>query len=142
VICDRFFGSTLAYQGAGRGLSAESVRALHGLAVGGILPDVTVLLDLDPEQGLARSRRRLAAEGTDEGRFEALDIAFHRRVRSDFLAQAARDPDRHIVIDAGRGLDLVQAEAIEKIKSRGLGAPNSSIGAPAGSGAAPRMVSS
>ncbi|MFO1059292.1 MAG: dTMP kinase [Dongiaceae bacterium] len=111
VLCDRFVGSTLAYQGGGRGLPADTVLALHGIATGDLWPDLTILLDLEPERAVARSRRRLAASGSDEGRFEALDIDFHRRVRQSFLDQAAARPATHAVIDADRPLEAVLADA-------------------------------
>ena len=97
VLCDRFVGSTLAYQGAGRGLDQAFILDLHRVAVG-LLPDLTILLDVDPRVGLLRSGRRLVASGQDEGRFEGLDLSFHERVRASFLAQAGMW--RSVVIDA------------------------------------------
>ncbi len=97
VLCDRFVGSTLAYQGVGRGLDQGFILDLHRAAVG-LLPDLTILLDVDPRVGLLRSGRRLAASGQDEGRFEGLDLSFHERVRASFLAQAKMS--RSVVIDA------------------------------------------
>jgi dTMP kinase len=117
VLCDRFIGSTFAYQGAGHGIAEASIRALHKLAVGELWPDLTILLDLDAPQALARSRRRLAAAGSDEGRFEALDLAFHRRVRQSFLDQAARERQTHVVIDAGRAQDVVEEEAFAALRA-------------------------
>ncbi len=109
VISDRFVGSTIAYQGAGRGLDEALIRSLHAQALDGLLPDLTLVLDVDPAAGLTRSGRRLAESGADEGRFEALDLAFHQRVRASFLDQAASDPARHAVIDAGRPAAQVHA---------------------------------
>ncbi len=107
VLCDRFVGSTLAYQGAGRGLDSGFILDLHRQAVG-LLPDLTVVLDVDPRVGLLRSERRLAASGQDEGRFEGLDLAFHARVRESFLTQAANL--RSVVIDAAApAADVEQA---------------------------------
>ena len=100
VITDRFVGSTIAYQGAGRGLSEEFIRKLHVESVGDVWPDLTLILDLDPEIGLGRSRSRLLSTALDEGRFELMDLAFHQRIRSSFLDQAQRNPDRHVVVDA------------------------------------------
>jgi dTMP kinase len=117
VLCDRFIGSTLAYQGAGHGIAEERIRALHRYAVGEIWPDLTILLDLDPEQALERSRRRLDAAQSDEGRFEALDLDFHRRVRQSFLEQAARAPQTHVVIDASRPKALVEADALRALRA-------------------------
>jgi dTMP kinase len=120
VLCDRFVGSTLAYQGAGHGLPEERIRALHKLAAGDLWPDLTVVLDLDPELALKRSRRRLSASGSDEGRFEALDLAFHRRVRQSFLDQAARSPATHVVIDASRAQKVVETEALAALRATGI----------------------
>jgi dTMP kinase len=94
VICDRFTGSTLAYQGYGRGLNLETIASINKAATDGLQPDLIFLLDLQPQTGLKRKRN------TDEDRFEAEDIAFHRRVRDGYLELAARDPSRWIVLEA------------------------------------------
>jgi dTMP kinase len=102
VICARFADSTLAYQGHGAGLSLDELRALERVATGGLRPDLTVLLDLTPEAGLRRK------SPDDRTRFElAFDLEFHRRVRDGFLAIAAAEPDRFVVVDAGRGTGAV-----------------------------------
>ena len=102
VLCDRYHDSTVAYQGFGRGLDVKRLTALGGLATGGLAPDLTVLLDIDPAAGLARARARNSAGGVSEreGRFENLEIAFHSRVRQGFLVLAAREPRRFAVVDA------------------------------------------
>ena len=112
VISDRYAGSTLAYQGAGRGMAEGLIRDLHRSVVDDVWPDLTLVLDIDPEIGLARSRKRLSDDAIDEGRFESLDLAFHQRIRAAFLAQAAAAPDRHAVIDAAAAPDHVQAQAL------------------------------
>ncbi len=112
VLCDRFIGSTLAYQGAGRGFSADLIRHLHKDFVGGLMPDITILLDIDPEIGLRRSRARLQQQHQDEGRFEALTLDFHRRVRQSFLSQAGAGT---IVVDAGQAQEHVQAEVLRRL---------------------------
>ena len=94
VICDRFTGSTLAYQGYGRGLGVETVASINNAATGGLQPDIIFLLDLQPQAGLKRKRN------TGDDRFEAEDIAFHHRVRDGYLDLAGRDPSRWIVIEA------------------------------------------
>lgn len=109
VISDRFLGSTIAYQGGGRGLSETFIRNLHAEAVGNVLPDLTLILDLDPEIGLRRSRKRLVSAELDEGRFETLDLAFHQRIRHSFLEQARREPHRHVVVDASGAIEEVRA---------------------------------
>lgn len=94
VICDRFTGSTLAYQGYGRGLGVETVASINNAATGGLQPDLIFLLDLQPQAGLKRKRN------TGDDRFEAEDIAFHHRVRDGYLDLAGRDPSRWIVLEA------------------------------------------
>ena len=93
VITDRYIDSSLAYQGAGRGLPAGEIEMLNGWATGGRLPDLTVLLDLAPEAGL--SRRARSAD-----RLEAEPLDFHRRVRVGFLGLARAEPERYLVLDA------------------------------------------
>ncbi|MBW8766920.1 MAG: dTMP kinase, partial [Geodermatophilales bacterium] len=95
VITDRFVDSSLAYQGAGRTIPLDDVRMLSRWATEGLVPDLTVLLDLPPEVGLARARGRSAAD-----RLESESLDFHRRVRETFLALAESDPDRYLVLDA------------------------------------------
>lgn len=112
VVSDRYAGSTLAYQGAGRGMAERLIRDLHAAVVDDVWPDLTLVLDLDPAVGLARSRKRLAVDAVDEGRFESLDLAFHQRIRAEFLAQAAAAPERQVVVDAGGTPDEVQAAAL------------------------------
>jgi len=105
VICARYADSTLAYQGYGAGLSLERLRSLAEISTEGLVPDRTILLDLDPVQGL---RRKTGAEQT---RFEAtFDLDFHRRVQAGFLELAAAEPDRFRVVDASRGIDAVFAD--------------------------------
>jgi dTMP kinase len=116
VVSDRYAGSTLAYQGAGRGMAEPLIRALHAAMVDDLWPDLTLVLDVDPAVGLARSRKRLSDGGIDEGRFESLDLAFHQRIREAFLAQAAATPERHAVIDASGAPGAVQAQALATVE--------------------------
>jgi dTMP kinase len=118
VICDRFVASTLAYQGAGRGLSADFILKVHAQTTGDLWPDLTLVFDVDPAIGLARSRKRLSDTALDEGRFEGVERDFHDRVRQSFLAQAAEAPERHVVIDAGGPQADVLARAIKAIADR------------------------
>ncbi|EXJ52311.1 dTMP kinase [Microbacterium sp. MRS-1] len=105
VIQDRYLDSSVAYQGAGRVLDAEQVRDLSMWATEGALPDLTVLLDLDP----AVARRRLDAADKPFDRLEAEKSEFHERVRSAFLALAAADPARFLVLDAALPADELAA---------------------------------
>lgn len=99
VVCDRFADSTKAYQGARGQLDPCFLRALERVALGGIRPDLTLVLDLPAEEGLARAAaRRAGAQGLD--RFEREDLAFHKSVRTTFLAIAAAEPRRCAIIDA------------------------------------------
>lgn len=107
VVSDRFVGSTIAYQGAGRGLPVDAIMSLHGLTTGDFRPDLTVVLDVDPALGLRRSRARLTKSSTDEGLFEELDLAFHERVRASFLAQAAAGGGSYLVVDSAAALEQV-----------------------------------
>lgn len=102
VLCDRFTDSTLAYQGAGRGLPVGLLETLNSLATDGLRPDLVLVLDLDPESGLRRAADR-SHTGDGAGswtRFEAEESAFHTRIREAFLEVAARDPERYRVLDA------------------------------------------
>lgn len=104
VICARYADSTLAYQGYGAGVPLDRLRALATIATDGLEPDLTILLDVSVEVGLAR-----VAPG-DVTRFEAeFDLAFHRRVRDGFLALAAADPARFVVVDAASSADAAAA---------------------------------
>ena len=98
VICDRYTDSTLAYQGGGRGLDAAMLASWNRAATGGLVPDLTLLFDLDPELGLAR---RAAAHG-DANRIDLESEAFHARVRERYLQIARAEPARITVLDADR----------------------------------------
>lgn len=93
VICDRFTHSTLVYQGYGRGLDFTAIKMVNNMATRYLNPDLIILLDISPEQGLARKRSL-------KDRFELEDLSFHRRVREGYLKMAAAEPDRWLVIDA------------------------------------------
>ena len=94
VICDRYADSTIAYQSYGRGLDLEMVKSINSTATQGLKPDLTVLLDIPSEEGLARKRTKR------QDRFEQEDLAFHQRVREGYLKIAANDPERWLVVDA------------------------------------------
>jgi dTMP kinase len=111
VLCDRFTDSTLAYQGYGRGLDLGGVRTLNDWATGGVVPDLTILLDVDPALGLTR------ATGSGADRLEAEDIAFHIRVREGFLALADADAsDRFVVIEADAPAEEVASAVWETLR--------------------------
>lgn len=103
VISDRFTDATLAYQGYAQGVDLQTIRELNALATGGIQPDLTLVLDLDPAVGIGRIRgRQLDA-------FEKMDLDFHRRVREGYLDIARADRDRVVVLDAAQDPDRLQA---------------------------------
>ena len=116
VVSDRFAGSTLAYQGAGRGMDEALIRGLHATMLDDLWPDLTLVLDLDPAIGLTRSRKRLSDEAIDEGRFESLALPFHQRIRASFLAQAAAAPDRHAIIAADDTPEAVRETAWRTVR--------------------------
>lgn len=124
VLCDRFADSTLVYQGYGHKLDVHELYDLHELVLGTFKPDLTFVMDLPPEVGLERSERRLAqAHGTREStedRFERMDIAFHRRLRTGFLDIARHEPERCVLMDAGLPVDEL-AKRIEGIVFERLG---------------------
>jgi dTMP kinase len=105
VVCDRFTDSTYAYQGVGRGVPRETIRRIEAVVLDDFKPDLTLVLDLPVETGLARAHSR----GADETRFEKFDTAFHEKLRQAFLDIAKRAPDRCIVIDASQSEDAVAA---------------------------------
>ena len=112
VLSDRFADSTVAYQGYGRGMDLALLHQLNAVAVDGLWPELTLLLDLDPVVGLERAMARNSREGKTnaEGRFEAESLAFHSRVRQGFLDLAAREPGRISIVDAtGRPEDIALA---------------------------------
>jgi dTMP kinase len=116
VVCDRFFDSTLAYQGYGRGLPLDILQRITAFATGGLTPDLTVYLDLPAELGLQR-KAQTPAEWT---RFEAETLAFHRRVRAGYLALAAAEPHRWVVVDADRPIAVVQEDIRRQVLDRGI----------------------
>ncbi|MEI4272583.1 dTMP kinase [Klenkia sp. LSe6-5] len=110
VVTDRYVDSSLAYQGAGRAFDLAEIRALSRWATEGLLPDLTVLLDLPPELGLARARGRATAD-----RLEAESVQFHERVRGTFQALAAAEPDRYLVLDATGAPDALAAAVADRV---------------------------
>lgn len=120
VVCDRYIHSTLAYQGSARGVSESTLRSIVELSTGGLLPDLVLLLDLEPEAGLARAKSRQAsAEGAETwSRFEEEKLEFHRAVRNGFRALAAADPARFAVLDAAQSKSDVREAAITVLEAR------------------------
>lgn len=112
VICERYSDATFAYQIGGRGLPAKPVKDADSLATGGLMPDLTILLDLDPEEGFARLRR----QGREKDRIELENISFHRRVRQIYLELASNEA-RYFVIDASQESDVQDRLIIDGVMS-------------------------
>ncbi|MGY8957403.1 MAG: dTMP kinase [Alphaproteobacteria bacterium] len=118
VLCDRFADSTLAYQGYGHSVPIEFIENLYDVVVGEFVPDLTLILDIDVEIGLARANARNTDTASREDRFERMDIAFHERLRTGFLDIARNDPGRCAVIDADNQPDIVGAEIWKTVETR------------------------
>jgi dTMP kinase len=112
VLCDRFADSTRAYQGASGGVETSIIDLLECAALAGLKPDLTIILDLPPQEGLERAARRSDGEGQD--RFESEDVGFHEILRRAFLDIAAAEPERCCVINSAASKDEV-SEAIWRI---------------------------
>jgi dTMP kinase len=118
VFCDRYTDATLAYQGYGRLLDLDRLQTLNQWATDGLQPDLTLLFDIDEATGLARAHARNAEMTVDEGRFEAEDLRFHRRVREGYLTMAAAEPQRFAVIDGSGAIDEVFARTLDTLRAR------------------------
>ncbi len=117
VICDRFIDSTVAYQGVGRGLGVELVERLNEAAVGDCVPDLTILLRIDPEEAARRGQQRLAT-GVEDGsdRFEGEGPDFQRAIAVAYDELAGRHRDRFVVVDASRPVDEVHADILAAVR--------------------------
>jgi dTMP kinase len=110
VVSDRYADATLAYQGFGGGMELETIRDLNALATGGVMPDLTILLDLDPAEGL----RRISDRPLDA--FEKMDMAFHRRVREGYLEIAHAEKNRVVVLGADQPKDALHAAVVRAVE--------------------------
>lgn len=110
VLCDRYTDSTVVYQGYGRGLSLELLRDWNRFATKGLVPDLTLLLDLEAEKGLARLQNK--------DRLDSEPVEFHQRIRAGFLSEAKANPDRFVVINADQVADSVAEDAIQAVLTR------------------------
>ncbi len=116
VVSDRFYDSTLAYQGYGYGLDIDALRAITAFATGGLTPDLTVFLDCPPEEGL----RRRAAGRIEWNRLDDKPLDFHHRAYQGYQQLIAAEPGRWAVIDARQGPDQVFAQIVAALRARGL----------------------
>lgn len=113
VLSDRYADSTLAYQGYGHGYPLEELRRLIAFATGGLIPDLTFLLDVNPAQGLERKQR----EG-EWNRLDAYDLGFHQRVRAGYLEMARAEPHRWVVVDATQSIEVIQNDIRRRFEQR------------------------
>ncbi len=121
VLCDRFTDSTLAYQGFGRLIDLDRLRELNAWATGGLVPDLVIIFDLPEQTGLSRARQRNSGSVQDEGRFEAEDLRFHRRIREGYLALAVAEPKRYAVLESSGGVEDVHARLVALLSERAPG---------------------
>ena len=118
VICDRFYHASMAYQGYGRGIPIDFIEKLTDLVCGDRRPEITILLDINPEIGLTRARTRnskRADREADEGRFEMEDVRFYTKIRNGYLELAAREPQRIAIIDADRSIEAVHRHILQTL---------------------------
>lgn len=119
VLCDRFSDATVAYQGYGRGLSLDVIRKLDSILTEGIKPSLTILLDLDPEKGLLRAKKRIEKNNSlKEGRIEQEGFSFHKRVREGYLKLAEGEPDRIKVVGADFPIEEIHKKVIDIVKEK------------------------
>jgi len=113
VLCDRFSDSSLVYQGAARGVGGELVARINRVATEGLEPDLTLVFDIDPEEGVSRARSRNLGQGERASRLDDEDAAFHRRVRLGFLELAEQCPQRVRLVDASGDEETVFERVLE-----------------------------
>jgi dTMP kinase len=118
VVCDRFADSSMAYQGYGHGLGREVVERLAETSMGSFRPDLTLILDLAVETGIARTRGRMPGASASEDRYERMELAFHERLRQGYLDIAAREPERCEVVDADRSPEEVSKVVLAAVERR------------------------
>ncbi|WP_342563690.1 dTMP kinase [Paenibacillus sp. FSL R7-0345] len=115
VLCDRFVDSSLVYQGYARGLGIGNVQSINDFATGGLKPDLTFYLDVDPEVGLARIA---ANQDREVNRLDLENLAFHQKVREGYQQVVQSDPERVVVLDANRPVHLVEQDIVRTLKER------------------------
>lgn len=118
VVCDRFTDATYAYQGGGRGIDEQRIAILEQLVQGGRRPDMTLLLDVEPELGLARAQGRAEALGESLDRIEQEAIEFFYRVRNVYQERAKRFPGQYVVVDGSQSITQVEEQIIKVLQTR------------------------
>lgn len=116
VLCDRYADSTMAYQGYGHQNDLDQIKTLIHYATGGLKPDLTLLFDMDVEEGLKRK-----AQGAEWNRLDAYSLEFHQRVRSGYLRLVAAEPERWVIIEAGQSSEIIQSIIREIVHRHLLG---------------------
>jgi dTMP kinase len=110
VICDRFYDSTTAYQGYGRGIDIDTVKTINSIATGGLIPDLTVFLDILPEEGFNRKIN------DSPDRFEKESMDFHKRVREGYLEMAGEEPQRWLIVDGSQSREIIAGIIWKRIR--------------------------
>lgn len=120
VLSDRFADSTFAYQyyGYDKRVSRELLEQLYTIAVGDFKPDLTIILDIEPQKGLARSFKKAESMAVKELRFEGRELAFHNNLRKGFLEIAAAEPKRCVVLDADKTIEELHADIVRVVEER------------------------
>lgn len=112
VLCDRYYDSTMVYQGIAGGMAQDKIEAVTKIAIGDFEPDITFILDINPEEGLKRAGTR----GGDAATFEAKDIVFHMAIRNGFLQIAKKNSERCVIIDASQNEDVIAEQILAKVQ--------------------------
>jgi len=120
VLCDRFADSTVAYQGYGRGVSREFLLLLYQHIVGDVVPDVTFVFDIDVHEGIRRATARMEGNIVVEGRFEAMDIEFHKRIRAGFLEIAKNNSERCVVLQVDSHPNQIHQKILKILHEKGV----------------------
>ncbi len=120
VLCDRFFDSTFAYQGAGHKLTFEQIKHIHDEVLGDFSPDLTLLLDIDPEIGLKRAFERATEKSCMEDKYERLDVEFHHSLRNGYLELAGQAPQRIQIINANQDIESLAQAIKECLQQKGI----------------------
>ena len=114
VLCDRFYHSTYAYQGVGHNLGIENMRIIKKIIIGEITPNLTFILDIDPVNGIGRTKNRVS----NEDRFEKMNLTFHNNLRKAFIQFSKKNPKRFIVIDAELSLEKISEIISSEVQTR------------------------
>ncbi|HVN82384.1 MAG TPA: dTMP kinase [Terriglobia bacterium] len=112
VLCDRYADASMAYQGYGRGIDLMTIEALNRISINCRMPDLTILIDVDPGLSLARARDRNSHRKVDEGRFEKEPLEFYNRVRQGYMKMAQKESSRFRIVDGNQSIDQVHQEIL------------------------------